>query len=527
MKVVTAEEMREIDRRAIEVIGIPGVVLMENAGRAVADTVKTILRDVTNPRVCIFAGRGNNGGDGFVVARHLANSGVRVKTFLLGDISQVQGDARINLDILRGMGMTVDELYADGLPTARVAMSMSDLVIDAIFGTGFKGETEGYISHVIDTVNESGRPVVAVDVPSGLDSTTGRASSSCIRANHTVTFGLPKVGLVLYPGAAYAGELVIADIGLPESLLVDENLKLNLSMGDSIRHWLPRRDKDSHKGTFGRAIVIAGSPNMAGAAVLTSTAALRAGAGLVTLAVPTGLQGVMNSKLTEVMTRGLPETESGSISLQAQPLLDGVSRGAAALAIGPGLSTHSETAQLVRNMVMTTSVPTVVDADGINAIAQDPGTLKAAKAPIILTPHPGEMARLTGLSILEVKRDRLNVALRAVSQWGKIVVLKGARTIIADPSGTAYINPTGNPGMATAGSGDVLTGIIVGLLAQGMRALEAAVLGVYVHGLAGDIACLRLGEMGVTATDILESVPEALRRLVEERGEKHVGWPSG
>jgi NAD(P)H-hydrate epimerase len=233
----------------------------------------------------------------------------------------------------------------------------------------------------------------------------------------------------------------------------------------------------------------------------------------------------MNSKLTEVMTRGLPETESGSISLQAQPLLDGITRGAGALAIGPGLSTHSETAQLVRNMVMTTSVPTVVDADGINAIAQDPGTLKAAKAPIVLTPHPGEMARLTGLSVQEIKLDRLNIALRVAAQWGKIVVLKGARTIIADPSGVAYINTTGNSGMATAGSGDVLTGIIAGLLAQGIRPLEASVLGVYVHGLAGDIASSRYGEMGMTATDILGSVPEALLRLTGERGEKNAGCP--
>ena len=265
-----------------------------------------------------------------------------------------------------------------------------DLVIDAIFGTGFKGDVEGYVSHVIDTINESGRPIVAVDVPSGLDSSTGRVSSSCINATHTVTFGLPKVGLLLYPGAAYVGELTVADIGLPRAFLVDEEHKLNLSMADHVRHWIPMRDEDSHKGTFGKAFVLAGSPNMAGAAVLTSTAALKVGAGLVTLGVPLGLHDVMNSKLTEVMTRGLPETESGSISLQAQPLIDGITRGTAALAIGPGLSTHSETSQLVRNMVMTTSVPIVLDADGINAIAQDPGTLKAAKAPIVLTPHPAK-----------------------------------------------------------------------------------------------------------------------------------------
>lgn len=525
MKIVTADEMREIDRRAIEVVGIPGVVLMENAGRAVSDTIKDLLRHLENPRVCIFAGKGNNGGDGFVIARHLANSGFRVKTFLLGEKGQVQGDAKINLDILQGMGMDVEELSRDGLPTARVAMSMSDLIVDAVFGTGFKGEVEGYVCRVLDTINESGRPVVAVDVPSGLDSTTGKVSSSCVKATHTVTFGLPKVGLLLYPGAAYVGELIVADIGIPRSLLVDEAFKLNLSTADEIRTWIPVRTRDSHKGTFGKVLVIAGSSNMSGAAALTGNAALKSGAGVVILGVPISLHSVMNSKLTEVMTRGLPETESGSISLQAQPLLDGITRGAGALAIGPGLSTHSETAQLVRNMVMTTSVPTVVDADGINAIAQDPGTLKAAKAPIVLTPHPGEMARLTGLSVQEIKLDRLNIALRVADQWGKIVVLKGARTIITDPSGVAYINTTGNSGMATAGSGDVLTGIIAGLLAQGIRPLEASVLGVYVHGLAGDIASSRYGEMGMTATDILGSVPEALLRLTGERGEKNAGCP--
>lgn len=526
MKVVTAEEMREIDRQAIEVIGIPGVVLMENAGRAVAEAIKKLLEGVGCPRVCIFAGKGNNGGDGFVVARHLANSGIRVKVFLLGDIGQVQGDARTCMDILRSMGIEVEELHADGLPTARVAMSMSDLVVDAIFGTGFKGEMEGYISHVTSTINESGRLVVAIDVPSGLDSSTGRVSAGCIKATHTVTFCLPKVGLLLYPGAAHVGELVVADIGLPRALLENEGSKLNLATADTVRRWIPVRDADSHKGTYGRALVVAGSPNMAGAAALASTAALKAGAGLVTLGVPQNLHSIMNSKLTEVMTRGLPETESGSISLQAQPLLDGICRGSAALAIGPGLSTHSETTQLVRNMVMTTSIPTVVDADGINAIAQDPGTLKAAKAPIVLTPHPGEMARLAGLTTQEVNDDRLDVALRAAAQWGKICVLKGARTIIADPQGTAYINATGNPGMATAGSGDVLTGIIVGFLAQGMGPLEAAVLGVYVHGLAGDMASAKVGQIGVTATDILDSVPEALHGLTGERGERNVGWSS-
>ncbi|NLS44950.1 MAG: NAD(P)H-hydrate dehydratase [Firmicutes bacterium] len=527
MKIVTGEEMRKIDRSAIEVIGIPGIILMENAGKAVADTIKKLLSDIKNPRVCIFAGKGNNGGDGFVIARHLVNAQVRVKTFLLCDAGEVQGDARVNLDILTGMGIEVEELRADGLPTAKIAVSMSDLTVDAVFGTGFRGDIDGYTSRIIDIINKSGRPVVAVDVPSGLDSSTGKVGLKCVRATHTITFGLPKAGLFLYPGADYVGELTIADIGLPRFLLTDNNLKLNLSTADIIRQRIPPRYEDSHKGTFGKVFVIAGSPNMAGAAVLASTAALKSGAGIVTLGVPIGLHGIMNSKLTEVMIRGLPETESGSISLQAQSLLDGISRDASALAVGPGLSTHSETAQLVRNIIMMTSVPTVVDADGINALAQDTAGLRGARAPIILTPHPGEMARLTGLSIQEIKEDRLDVARQTASQFGKIIVLKGARTIIADPSGVTYINPTGNSGMATAGSGDVLTGIIAGFLAQGMDPLAAAISGVYVHGLAGDTAASILGKMGVTASNILENVPGTLKSLVHERGENHVGRTPG
>ncbi|MDK2930947.1 MAG: ADP-dependent NAD(P)H-hydrate dehydratase / NAD(P)H-hydrate epimerase [Bacillota bacterium] len=532
MKVVTSDEIREIDRKAIEEAGIPGVVLMENAGRAVADTAKRLLEGMAGRRVCIFAGKGNNGGDGFVAARHLVNSQVRVKTFLIGKTDEVRGDARVNLDILMRMGVDVEEIGPEDVHRARVAVSVSDVVVDAIFGTGFRGEVGGYAAQIIDAINESGRPVVAVDVPSGLDASTGKISASCVRARYTVTFGLPKVGLLLYPGAACAGELVVADIGIPRAFLTDERLKLNLSIAEEIRRYLPARDPDSHKGTFGRVLVVAGSQGMAGAAALASLAALRSGAGLVTLAVPKSLQDIMHSRLTEVMTRALPETESGSVSLQAQALLDGILRGAEALAIGPGLSMHSETAQLVRNIVMTTSVPAVIDADGLNAIAQDPGTLKTSKAPIVLTPHPGEMARLTGLSVHEIKRDRLSVTMKAAAQWGKVVVLKGARTVIADPSGEAHINPTGNSGMATAGSGDVLTGLIAGLLAQGVSALEAAVLGTYVHGLAGDIAAARRGEMGMIAGDILECVPEALVRLAGlkglagERGETDVGGPA-
>lgn len=526
MKVVTSDQMREIDTKAIEEIGIPGVVLMENAGKAVADAARKLLEETAGRRVCVFAGKGNNGGDGFVAARHLVNSQVRVKTFLLGKTAEIQGDARVNLDILTRMGVDVEELGPEDLHRARVAVSVSDVVIDAIFGTGFKGEVGGYVAQVIDAINESGRPVVSVDVPSGLDASTGKVGGACVRARYTVTFGLPKAGLLLYPGAAYAGELVVADIGFPRAFLLDDRLKLNLAIAEELKHWLPARIADSHKGTFGRVLVVAGSQGMAGAAALASLAALKSGAGVVTLGVPKSLQDIMHVKLTEVMTRALPETESGSVSLQAQALLDGALRSVEALAIGPGLSMHSETAQLVRNVVMTASVPTVIDADGLNAIAQDPGTLKTSKAPIVLTPHPGEMAKLTGLAVQEVKRDRLTVALKAAAQWGKVVVLKGARTIVADPSGKAYINPTGNPGMATAGSGDVLTGVVAGLLAQGLGPLEAAVLGVYVHGLAGDIAVTRCGQMGLVAGDILDNVPEALVRLAGERGETNVGRPA-
>lgn len=539
MKVVTAGEMREIDRRTIEDIGIPGIVLMENAGRAVADAAGRVLGSLTvsgsgcdgggaagdgdtagnvaGRRVCIFAGKGNNGGDGFVAARYLANRGARVKAFLLGKKEEVKGDAAVNLAALARMGLEVEELSQGELHKARVAISISDIVIDAIFGTGFKGEISGLAALVIEAINDSSRPVISVDIPSGVDADTGGVAGRCVRASYTVTMGLPKVGLMLYPGALYAGNVVVADIGIPSAFASDERLRFNMSTSGYVRGLLPARHPDSHKGDFGRILVIAGSEGMIGAAALTCLSALRTGAGLVTLGIARSLHDLMEIKLTEVITRPLPETEARSLSIAAQGMIESTAKRADVLAIGPGLSTNSETAQLVRNLLVSLNMPAVVDADALNAIAQDISVLRAARAPLVLTPHGGEMARLLGVNVNEVKRDRLATACRAARQWGKVVVFKGARTIIADPSGAAYINPTGNPGMATAGSGDVLTGAIAGLIAQGLAPFEAAIAGVYIHGLAGDLALEDKGEAGLLAGDILERLPLAETRLRKGR----------
>ncbi|HHY47830.1 MAG TPA: NAD(P)H-hydrate dehydratase [Firmicutes bacterium] len=520
MKVVLPDEMREIDRVAIEEMGIPGIVLMENAGRQVAAKALEVLGNgVQQKRACIICGKGNNGGDGFVAARHLANRGARVKVFLLARKSEISGDAATNLSILNRMGVDVEELTPEVLQKAKISFSVSDVLVDAIFGTGFKGEVNGIVATVIDAINDSGRPVVSVDVPSGLDASSGKVRGKCVRATHTVTMGLPKVGLLLYPGASFAGEVTVADIGIPASVLSGDKLKINLTTPERVRSWLPRRDPDTHKGNFGRVLVIAGSEGMTGAACLTSMAALRVGCGLVTLGVPKSLHDYMEVKLTEVITKPLPETGSRSIALAGQGMIEGLLKRNDVLAIGPGMSQDSETVQLVRNVLAGASCPCVVDADGLNALAQDMDIMKVIRAPMVLTPHAGEMARLLGGTSEQVRHNRLEVTRAAAKQWGKVVVLKGARTIVADPSGRVYINPTGNPGMATAGMGDVLTGAIAGLMAQGLLPFEAAIVGVYIHGLAGDLACRALGQMGMVATDVVDRLPASLLAVSNGAGE--------
>ena len=517
MRVVTSREMREIDHAAINEYGIPGVVLMENAGLQVVQMVQDKLGDMGGKVITIFAGKGNNGGDGLVAARHLHNRGAEVKVMLLAKPEDITGDAAINLNIWLKMEQNVYPVVcSDDLYALCPLLEKTDLIVDAIYGTGFKGTVREPAGSVMKAINGCGKPVIAVDIPSGVEADTGRVSSVCIKAISTVTFAHPKLGLLLYPGAEYAGRVRVADISIPALLGENKGLKRSLLGLETVSEWLPPRPAVSHKGDFGRVLVVAGSAGLTGAACLTAEAVARTGAGMVTLAVPEGMLGIVGAKLTEVMTYPLPQTEQQSLSLEALPVIARLLEKADVLAMGPGLSTNPETVQLVRKLAGSLSLPCVLDADGLNAMANRTEIFKQAKAPLVLTPHPGEMARLTGLAVSSIEQDRLGTAEKYASLWGAVVALKGVPTLVTSPDGHTYINSSGNPGMSGGGSGDVLTGIIAGLLAQGMDAVRAAAAGVYLHGLAGDKAAEQKGMLGMLAGDILSALPGVLRELEDK-----------
>jgi hydroxyethylthiazole kinase-like uncharacterized protein yjeF len=510
MRIVTAEEMKALERTAIEDYGIPGLVLMENAGRHVVEVIRQILGDVRDKTVTIFIGKGNNGGDGLVVARHLLNMGAVVKLLALAKIEDISGDAKINLDIWRKLDQKIYSIqHGDGINIVRLILMNTDLIVDAVYGTGFKGKISEKVGRIIEVLNNSGKPIVAVDIPSGLEANSGRVNGPCIQADHTVTFGLPKLGLFLESGSDYTGNLHVVDISLPAGLVEKDGPQRYLLTRELVKEWLPNRRSSAHKGDFGRILIVAGSQGMTGAAGLCGEAALRAGAGLVTVAVPETLHSIMEAKLTEVMTTPLPDTGSGKLAREARQRILSLLEDKDVLAIGPGLSTDPEVVALVKELLPAVQVPCVLDADALNALAGDVETFRKIQAPVVITPHPGEMSRLTGTKIREIQQDRLAVAANAAAAWDVTVLLKGARTVVATPKGAAYINPTGNPGMATAGSGDVLTGVISALIAQGMEVSRAAAAGAYIHGLAGDLAARRKGMMSLMAGDIIAALPEA------------------
>ena len=518
MKVVTADEMREIDRQTIQEIGIPGIVLMENAGSAV---VRTIRRDFPGCKnIGIFVGKGNNGGDGLVVARQLAlagristqSMGTRVQIFLVSPPDRFTGDALTNLQIAQNLNLSIEHLFSEAdLDRMQNQMIACDLIVDSIFGTGLRGPVRGYIANIIEHINANDSPVVAIDLPSGLEADTGVAEGACIRADYTVTIGLPKRALLLHPGVEMAGQLEVVDIGFPQTVIDAQKIQVNWTQPEDAIKWLPSRPRHSHKGTYGRVFVVAGSTGMTGAAALTSEAALRIGAGLVTLGAPKSLNSILEVKLTEVMTLPLPETPEGSLVLEAKSqILDFVERTSSVLAIGPGLSQHPQTVELIHSLVRENNTPTVIDADGLNALSKTRDLLSALSPQTVLTPHPGEMSRLINRSVREVERDRIGVAQGFAQEHNLTLVLKGAPTVIAGGNGEVWLNSTGNPGMASGGMGDVLTGLIAGLMAQGVPSYDAAVLGVYLHGLAADIVAKSIGMHGLMATDVLNVVPQAI-----------------
>ena len=518
MRILTAEQMREADRRTIEEIGLPSAVLMENAGRQVVAAMFGAFDDLRESRVAVLAGRGNNGGDGFVIARVLRQHGVEVTVFVLAPVAQVKGDARLNLEILGRLGLSVVEVAGGEqweLHSSEVAGC--DVVVDALFGTGLGAPLAGFFETVVEDVNTMGLPVVAVDLPSGMSSDTHELIGPCIDATLTVTLGAPKLPLVLPPARLHVGDLVVADIGIPQEVIEAlDGPRVELATREAMRPLVPERRADAHKGSFGRVLVVAGSRGKSGAAHLAAAGALRSGAGLVTVATPASSQPVVASLGAEYMTEALPETADGTVGAAALEKVLALS--ADVIAVGPGLGTGDEVRAFVAGLLERAQVPLVLDADALNAFAEDPGRLSARDdQQVIVTPHPGEMARLLGIPIAEVQAHRLESARNLATARGLTVVLKGHRTIVATRDGKAFINPTGNAGMATGGTGDVLTGMAAAWLAQRRDPETAALLAVYLHGAAGDLAADDEGQVAMTAGDLISHLGDAILELTAAR----------
>ncbi len=503
MHVVTSAEMRELDRITIEELGVPGVVLMEHAGRAVADQVAR--RAPARARVVAVCGAGNNGGDGFVAARWLRQQGFDARVVLVAGRPRAGGDAALHLAAYEKQGGPVAD--SGGLEDE---LAGAAVVIDAIFGTGLTRVIEGQLAALIHRLNAAPALHLAVDVPSGLDADTGRTLGVCFDADVTVTFAWPKVGLVSAPGFEQVGELVVVDIGIPRALPERLGVKLSLLDLATASALVPRRPRGGHKGTFGHLLVVAGSPGKTGAALLCASAGLRAGAGLCTLATPPAVRPTIEGRAWEVM---LAELDGERPREDALATLLTLAAGKRAIAWGPGMPTSPSAGELLRAALRVLEQPLVLDADALNHLARDPSILAQARAQVVLTPHPGEAARLLGSDVATVQADRVASARRLAELTRAVVVLKGARSVIAAADGRAVINPTGNPGMGTGGTGDVLTGVVGALLAQGLAPFDAAVLATYVHGLAGDLARDARGEIGLVAGDLLSFLPPAFACL--------------
>jgi len=514
MKVITAQTMQELDRRTIQELHVPGLELMEHAGRACAETIDREFGRSGSKSAFIFAGSGNNGGDGYVIARLLLHSGWQVRVCILAKRERITRDAAANLEKLPS---DVISFCTDpGQPAGRhhEEIRRADVIVDALLGTGLNSEVGGVYREAVELINAAGRPVLAVDIPSGIHGSSGRVLGCGVRATVTVTFAAAKLGHVLYPGAGHTGRLMVADIGIPAELVENADGCAFLT-ADSIRPLLRTRDRQAHKGDFGHCLVVAGSCGKTGAAALSANSAVRAGSGLVTLAVPESLHPILEIKTTEAMTVPLPDGGNGYLTGDACPDVEALLAGKDALAIGPGLGQHPATVSLVQNLLASVSLPLIIDADGLNAVARNTNCLLDAKsAAVVLTPHPGEMARLLGTSVADVEADRIATARKFAATFGVYLILKGSRTIIAAPGGSVAINGSGNPGMASGGMGDVLTGIIVSLLGQGRRAWDACCLGVFLHGYAADLVAQQKGEIGMSAGDVQEMLPHAYHSLL-------------
>lgn len=521
MKIVTGEQMREIDRISIEEKRIPGLKLMEHAGESV---VNEVLDRFSPTSVAVVTGKGNNAGDGFVVARLLAQKGIFTTVLMLATPQSLSRDAKTNFELLPPETVVIPVKHYDQLLKE---LAKHECVIDAILGTGIKGKVRGFYARAIEAINLTDTHIVAIDIPSGLPADGEPVEGTCVKAHLSVTMGLPKLGMVIHPGIEYTGKVVVADIGFPKSLIRDKKIQMNLINDRMVAEALPSRPSQGHKGTFGKLLIVAGSEGMTGAAVLCARAAMRSGVGLVYLCAAKKLNPSFESHLIEPITIPMEHSPDGFLS---EDSLDEILRRSAqcdAVVIGPGLGQNPKTVSLVKKLLEQIGRPIILDADGLNAISDTPDLLLRVKRRIVLTPHPGEIARITNTTTKQVQSERIGIARQFAEKYGSVVALKGAQTIIGEPSGQCYINPTGNTGLAKGGSGDVLTGLIGGLRAQleqvptkgkndevdNRNALDSCLCGVYLHGSSADIASTDINTRAMIPSDVIQYIGKAFDAL--------------
>jgi NAD(P)H-hydrate epimerase len=518
IKVVTTEEMQELDQIAIKQFGIPGAILMENAALGVVNKITEKFGDVENKNIFIFCGKGNNGGDGFAVGRHLFNRKANIYIILAAKKSDLTGDTLLNANIIQRIindRRAVNILMLIQLASIRDLKQypVPDIIIDALFGTGIKGNIERLSKDMIEYINSSQKPVIAIDIPSGLNGSTGEIGNIAVKANLTITMALPKIGLLINKGPELCGEVSIADISVPNQILSKNKSKTFLLQAEDITQIFPKRSYDAYKYSCGKVFILAGSLGLTGAATMCSESALRSGAGAVILGIPESLNIAMEEKLTEVMTLPLPETSEKSLSLKGLKNIIEYVNWADVVLIGPGISQNKDTKKLIQNLLTEMKKPVVIDADGLNNLQENTDLLKKYPGELIITPHYGELSRLIKTPTSTIAKERIQIARKVSKEFGVTVILKGAPSVIADKEENVYINSTGNPGMATAGSGDVLAGLVAGFFAQTIKPLDSALLGTYIHGLAGDFAKEELGAQSLLATDIEKNIYKALKKV--------------
>ena len=504
MKISSVSEMRNLDKTAIEEFGIKEELLMENAGDA---TYFVIYREcgIKGKKFIIFCGIGNNGGDGFVIARKIHSNGGKVKVFILGDKGKYRGAAKLNLDIISRLMIEIREV--ESVESVKTDVAHSDAIIDAIFGTGLIREVRGLYGNVIELINDSGKTIFSADIPSGVTGDAGKIMGVAVKADYTVTFGLPKAGNILFPGNDLCGKLFLTHISFPPEIYDSDSLKVEINRPKR----LAPRDKDGHKGSFGQVLFIAGAANYFGAPYFSALSFLKAGGGYSRLAAPASITPHIANKGSEIVLLPQKETAAGSISLENKNFLLNMAEKMDMVVLGPGLSLDEETQGLVRDLAKEINRPLLIDGDGITAISKDLQIIRERKSDTILTPHPGEMSKLTGTSVQEIDASKIRMLQRTSEELNAIIVLKGGRSLVGFPDNRVFVNMSGNPGMATAGSGDVLTGVIAAMFGLGLNIGDAVLKGVFVHGFAGDLAAKEKGEDGITAQDILDYLPLALK----------------